>query len=295
MKIGWIGTGVMGAPMAGHLLAAGHQITVYSRTRTRAESLIEAGAAWADTPREAATGCDAVFCMVGFPSDVREVILSEQGALAGMIPGSLLIDFTTSSPALAEEIAETAAAQGVEALDAPVSGGDVGARNAGLSIMVGGSRAAFDRALPLLKALGKTVVHQGRAGSGQHTKMVNQTIIAGTMIGICEALVYAKRSGLDPEQVLKSVGGGAAQSWSLLNLWPRILQDDFDPGFFIEHFVKDMGIALQESQRMGLTLPGLELVHGIYQRLVDSGSGRLGTQALIQALEPDSPCSPPSS
>ena len=285
MKVAWIGLGVMGGPMARHLLDAGHEVRVYTRTRTKALDLENGGAAWASSPAEAARGADVVGTMVGFPSDVEEVILGPDGVLAGMKPGATLIDFTTSSPALARRIAETAAARGVGALDAPVSGGDVGARNAALSIMVGGARDVFDCALPVLETLGKTVVYQGPAGSGQHTKMVNQVLIAGTMIGVCEALLYARRAGLDPETVLQSVSGGAAASWSLSNLAPRILRDDLAPGFYVEHFIKDMGIALEESRRLDLKLPGLELAHQLYNRLAALGGARQGTQALIRALE----------
>jgi 3-hydroxyisobutyrate dehydrogenase len=285
MKVAWIGVGVMGGPMARHLLDAGHEVRVYTRTRTKALDLEAGGAVWAGSPADAARGAEVVGTMVGFPSDVEEVVLGPEGVLAGMEGGGLLIDFTTSSPALARRVAEAAAARGIGALDAPVSGGDVGARNATLSIMVGGAREDFDRALPLLEKLGRTVVYQGPAGSGQHTKMVNQVLIATNMIGVCEALLYARRAGLDPHTVLKSVGGGAASSWALANLAPRILRDDLEPGFYVEHFIKDMGIALEESRRLGLQLPGLELAHRLYTRLAAMGGARQGTQALIRALE----------
>lgn len=283
-SVGWIGTGVMGAPMAGHLQAAGHPLHIYTRSPAKAQALLDAGATWHETPTQLAAASDVVCTMVGFPNDVRETILGDDGVLAGLRPGSLLIDLTTSSPALAVEIAEAGASQNVDCLDAPVSGGDIGARAGSLSIMVGGSPGAFARAEPLLQHLGNTIILQGPAGSGQHTKMVNQTVIAGTMIGICEALLYAQHSGLDPAVVLQSIGGGAASSWGLTNLYPRALAGDYDPGFYIEHFVKDMGIALEESERMGLNLPGLSLVRGLYQGLIDAGHGRLGTQALVKAL-----------
>lgn len=284
MKTAWIGLGVMGGPMARHLLDAGHDVRVYTRTRAKALDLESVGAVWAGSPAEAASGAEVVCTMVGFPSDVEEVVLGAEGVLAGMDEGAILIDFTTSSPELARGIAEAAARKGVGSLDAPVSGGDVGARNAALSIMVGGERAVFDRARPLLEKLGKTVVHQGPAGSGQHTKMVNQVLIATNMIGVCEALLYAQRAGLDPETVLKSVSGGAAASWALSHLAPRILSDDLEPGFYVEHFIKDMGIALEESRRLALKLPGLELAHQLYSRLAAMGGARQGTQALIRAL-----------
>jgi 3-hydroxyisobutyrate dehydrogenase len=284
VKVGWIGTGVMGASMCGHLLAAGHEVTVYNRTREKAQGLLERGASWADSPAEAAARADAVFTIVGYPADVREVILGEDGVLAGATPGAVIVDMTTSEPSLAVEIAAAAAERGVDALDAPVSGGDVGARNATLSIMVGGDAAALERVRPLLETMGKTIVHQGGPGAGQHTKMVNQTLIATGMIGVCEALLYAYRAGLDLETVLASVAGGAAGSWSLSNYGPRMLAGDFDPGFMVEHFVKDMGIALAEARRMNLSLPGLALAEQLYVALMAQGHGRKGTHSLILAL-----------
>ena len=282
--IGWIGTGVMGSSMCGHLIEGGYRTTVYSRTRTRAEPLLAKGAAWAESPAAVATEADVVFTMVGFPSDVRDVVLGSEGVLAGVRPGSVIVDMTTSEPSLAREIYEAARAKEVESIDAPVSGGDVGARNATLSIMVGGDAAALERVRPLLELVGKTIVHQGPAGAGQHTKMVNQILIATGMIGVCEALLYAYRAGLDIETVLESVSGGAAGSWSLSNYAPRILKGDFEPGFFVEHFLKDMEIALDEARRMNLALPGLALAHELYLALRAQGSGRKGTQALILAL-----------
>jgi 3-hydroxyisobutyrate dehydrogenase len=282
--LGWIGTGVMGGSMCGHLLEAGYPVTVYSRTRARAERLLEAGADWADSPAAVAVASDVVFTMVGFPADVRDVVLGSEGVLAGAHEGGVLVDMTTSQPSLAREIAEAAQAKGVESLDAPVSGGDVGARNATLSIMVGGDAEALERVRPLLELLGKTIVHQGPAGAGQHTKMVNQTLIATGMIGVCEALLYAYRAGLNVETVLESVSGGAAGSWSLSNYAPRMLKGDFQPGFFVEHFLKDMEIALDEARRMNLSLPGLALAHELYLALRAQGGGRNGTQALILAL-----------
>jgi 3-hydroxyisobutyrate dehydrogenase len=284
-RVGWIGTGVMGRWMCQHLLAGGYKATVYNRTRARAEPLLEAGAAWADSPRAVAECSDVVFAIVGFPRDVREVFLGSQGALAGSRPGMTLIDMTTSEPSLAREIHEAARKREAASIDAPVSGGDVGARNATLSIMVGGDAAAVDAVRPLLECLGKTIVHQGPAGAGQHTKMVNQILIATNMIGVCEALLYGYKAGLDLKTVLQSVGGGAAASWSLNNLGPRIIDRNFEPGFFVEHFIKDMGIALDEARRMGLALPGLALANQLYLAVQAQGWGRKGTQALMLALE----------
>ncbi len=283
-RIGWIGTGVMGASMAAHLLAAGHPLSVHTRTRERATALLERGALWAASAAELGATCDVVFTMVGFPADVRDVVLGRDGLLSTARPGSVLVDMTTSEPSLAREIHAAAKERGIESLDAPVSGGDVGARNAALSIMVGGDEETFARVRPLLELLGTTIVHQGPAGSGQHTKMVNQTLIATGMIGVCEALLYAVKAGLDPETVLESVSGGAAGSWSLSNYAPRMLRGDFAPGFFVEHFIKDMGIALEEARRMDLALPGLALAHELYLSLRAQGGGRDGTQALIRSL-----------
>jgi 3-hydroxyisobutyrate dehydrogenase len=283
-RIGWIGTGVMGLSMCGHVLDAGYPVTVHNRTRARSEPLLEKGAAWADTPAEVAAASDVVCSIVGYPDDVHEVILGDEGALAGAAEGSILVDLTTSEPSLAVEIARLAAAKSVASIDAPVSGGDVGARNATLSIMVGGDEAAVDRVRPLLEVMGKTIVRQGGPGSGQHTKMVNQTLIATGMIGVCEALVYAYKAGLDLETVLESVAPGAAGSWSLTNYAPRMLKGDFEPGFVVEHFVKDMGIALAEARRMNLALPGLALAQQLYVALMAQGKGRKGTHSLILAL-----------
>ena len=283
-SIGWIGTGVMGSSMCGHLLEAGYPITLFSRTRARAEALIERGAEWVETPAEAATRSEVVFTMVGFPADVREVVLGDRGTLAGAREGSVLVDMTTSEPTLAREIRAAAVERGVESIDAPVSGGDIGARNATLSIMVGGDAGAVERVRPLFEVMGKTIVRQGEAGAGQHAKMVNQVLIATGMIGVCEALLYAYRAGLDLETVLTSVSGGAAGSWSLTNYAPRMLAGDFEPGFFVEHFIKDMEIALAEARRLDLALPGLALAHELYLALRAQGGGRKGTQALLLAL-----------
>lgn len=283
-KIGWIGTGVMGASMCGHLIDAGYKATVFTRTEAKAGPLLEKGATWASTPKELAEASDVVFSIVGFPCDVREVILGENGAMAGVSTGNILVDMTTSEPSLAVEIANAAAAKGAQSIDAPVSGGDVGAKEARLSIMVGGEQAAVDTVWPLFEIMGKTIVHQGAPGAGQHTKMVNQTLIASNMVGVCEALLYAHKSGLDLQTVMQSVASGAAGSWSLSNLGPRIIDNNFDPGFFVEHFIKDMGIALSEAKNMSLSLPGLALAHQLYLALVAQGHAKDGTHALQLAL-----------
>jgi 3-hydroxyisobutyrate dehydrogenase len=283
-RVGWVGLGVMGTSMCGHILDAGYPVTVYTRTRASAESLLRRGAVWADTPADVARASDVTFAIVGFPADVREVFLGDHGALSAAAANSVLVDMTTSEPQLAVEIADAAAAKGLAALDAPVSGGDAGARNATLSIMVGGDPATVARVRPLFEVLGKNIVHQGAAGAGQHAKMVNQILIATTMVGLCEALLYAYRAGLDLETVLDSVSSGAAGSWSLTNYAPRILAGDLEPGFVVDHFIKDMGIALSEARRMRLSVPGLALAEQLYVALSAQGYGRKGTQALVLAL-----------
>ncbi|WP_213422354.1 NAD(P)-dependent oxidoreductase [Bhargavaea massiliensis] len=280
--IAFIGAGVMGGPMAGHLMKAGHSLTVYTRTREKAEALIGKGAKWAASPSEAADGADVVMTMVGYPKDVEEVYFGEQGIFQTVRSGTILIDFTTSSPKLAVRIAEEAESRGCAAIDAPVSGGDVGARNGTLSIMCGGQENAFREILPLLEAVGHNIVLHGPAGSGQHVKMSNQIVIATSMIGVCESLGYAVRAGLDPERVLKSISAGAAGSWTLSNLAPRMLKGDFEPGFFIKHFLKDLRIALDESKSMGLELPGVALAETMYSALAETGSENEGTQALYK-------------
>src|SRR5215469_1063664 len=284
-RIGWIGTGVMGRWMCQHLMNKGYSATVFNRSRDKAQPLLDAGAAWADTPRGVAQRSDVVFAIVGFPQDVREVFLGAKGVLAGSRPGMAFVDMTTSEPSLAREIYEKAKEKGVASIDAPVSGGDVGARNATLSIMVGGDADAVEAVRPLLECMGKTIVHQGPAGAGQHTKMVNQVLIATNMIGVCEALLYGHKAGLDLKTVLQSVGGGGAASWSLNNLGPRIMDRNFEPGFFVEHFIKDMGIALDEAKRMNLSLPGLALANQLYLAVRAQGYGKKGTHALMLALE----------
>jgi 3-hydroxyisobutyrate dehydrogenase len=284
-RVGWIGTGVMGASMCGHLLAKGHPVVVTTRTKTKADDLIAKGAAWADTPKAVAEHSDVVFTIVGFPSDVREVYFGPSGILAGARAGHVLVDMTTTEPTLAKEIYEAARAKGAAGIDAPVSGGDVGARNATLSIMIGGDRPTVDALTPLFEAMGKRILYQGGPGAGQHTKMCNQIVIAGTMIGICESLVYAHKAGLSLHSMLECIRGGAAACWGLDNLAPRVIKRDFAPGFFVEHFIKDMGIALAEADRMNLALPGLALVHQLYTMVRAQGHGRRGTQALVLALE----------
>jgi 3-hydroxyisobutyrate dehydrogenase len=283
-RLGWLGTGVMGRSMCGHLLAAGYKVTLFTRTKSKADELLGRGASWAATPREVAAASDVVISIVGFPDDVREVLLSDDGALAGCKSGNVIVDMTTSQPSLAIEIAKRAADHGVVSIDAPVSGGDVGARNATLSIMVGGDADTIAALEPIWKTIGQKWVRQGGPGAGQHTKMVNQILIATGMIGVCEALLYGYKAGLDLEKVLESVASGAAGSWSLSNYGPRMIAGNFDPGFFVEHFIKDMGIALAEARRMGLALPGLALAEQLYQAVAAQGHARKGTHSLMLAL-----------
>lgn len=273
----------MGGAMAAHLLAAGHPVTVTTRTRERAAPLLAAGARWAPTPAAVAAESDVIFSIVGHPSDVEMVHLGPEGTLRSRTLPRLIVDMTTSSPELARRLARDAAACGVEALDAPVSGGDIGARHATLSIMCGGTAAAMETARPYLARMGRTITHLGPAGSGQHAKCVNQILIAGTMLGLGEALAYAQRAGLEPLRVLEAVGGGAAGSWALANLAPRVLRGDFAPGFFVEHFVKDLRIALDEARRMALDLPAVALAERTYAALASAGHARRGTQAIVQA------------
>jgi len=281
--VGFIGTGVMGRSMAGHLLDAGYDLVVFTRTKAKADDLVARGARWASTVSELAAASDVVITMVGYPADVEAVYLGEDGVIASARPRTLLIDMTTSTPALAVRIDEEALASGLRSLDAPVSGGDIGARDARLTIMVGGDPDSFAEAEPLLRVMGPNVVHQGAAGAGQHTKMSNQIAIAGTMIGVCEAMAYAQNAGLDPHQVLKSIGAGSAGSWTLTNLAPRMLAGDFDPGFYVKHFIKDMRIALTSAREMKLSTPGLELVLAQYERLAEEYEGSdQGTQALFR-------------
>ncbi|MFW6348155.1 MAG: NAD(P)-dependent oxidoreductase [Cyclonatronaceae bacterium] len=284
-RIGWIGTGIMGAPMAGHLLGAGYELSVTTRTKARAETLLSAGAAWRDTPRAVAEASDIVFSIVGYPEDVEAVLLGENGALSGLAEGGILVDMTTSRPALAVTIADAAAKKGVKALDAPVSGGDSGAKAGTLAIMAGGDKAAYDEVLPLFERMGKNIELLGSAGAGQHTKMVNQILVASGMIGTVESLLYAASAGLDLEQVISVVGKGAAANWAVNNLGPKIAEADYNPGFFIKHFVKDLGIAMEEARRMKLALPGLATAQQFYQAAMAQGLEDFGTQALYKVYE----------
>jgi 3-hydroxyisobutyrate dehydrogenase len=278
--VGFVGTGVMGAAMAGHLLDAGYRLRVHNRTRTKAQGLVDRGAVWCDTPGGVADGADAVVTIVGYPADVEDVYLGEGGLVAASHPGTLLIDMTTSTPSLAVRIAAAASARGVHTLDAPVSGGDVGARDAKLTIMVGGDATAFADSAPLLRVMGPNVVLQGGPGAGQHTKMANQIAIADTIVGVCESLAYAEAAGLEPARVLESIGAGSAGSWQLANYAPRMLAGDFAPGFYVKHFIKDMRIARDEAEAMGIALPGLLLALELFEDLAKAGYEDRGIHAL---------------
>jgi 3-hydroxyisobutyrate dehydrogenase len=284
MNIGWIGLGVMGNAMCGHLIKAGHQLYIYNRTRQKADNLIARGAIWCGSPKQVAQHCQIIFSIVGFPPDVETVLLGDQGAMAGSKPGTVIVDMTTSSPALAKKIFARAQKMSLSALDAPVSGGDVGAREGTLAIMVGGDQSTFDRIFPLFQKMGKKITFMGHAGAGQHTKICNQILIAGTMIGTVESLLYAQRTGMDLDSIINVIGQGAASSWTINNLGRRIAKGDFSPGFFIKHFVKDMGIALAEAQCMNLSLPGLAMVHQFYTAAKAMGYENLGTQGIYRVL-----------
>ena len=285
MKTGWIGTGVMGASMAGHLQKAGHDMSVFTRSKKRAQALLDNGATWYDSPAEVAANSEIVFSIVGHPEDVRDIFVGKTGILNPEATCRTIVDMTTSQPSLARILYGEAAKLGIESLDAPVSGGDVGAREAKLAIMVGGKKDVYETVLPLFEIMGKNIAYMGNAGSGQHTKMVNQILVAGTIIGVCEALLYAHRQGLDMQRVIDIVETGAAGSWAISNLGPRIVKGNFEPGFFVEHFIKDMGIALKEAEEIGLSLPGLALVQQLYLAVKAQGHGRSGTHALFLALE----------
>ena len=284
-RIGWIGLGVMGGSMCGHVLDKGYPVVVNTRTRQKADALIARGATWADTPKAVSERADVVFSIVGFPADVREVYFGTDGVFAAARAGQTFVDMTTTEPTLAREIAAAARARGADGVDAPVSGGDVGARNATLSIMIGGDTATVETLMPLFGVMGKRILYQGGPGAGQHTKMCNQIMIAGTMVGMCEALLYGHKAGLTLDTMVETIRGGAAGCWSLDNYAPRILKRDFAPGFVVEHFIKDMAIALAEADRMNIALPGLALVHQLYTIVRAQGHGRRGTQALMLALE----------
>jgi 3-hydroxyisobutyrate dehydrogenase len=280
--IGFIGIGVMGKSMVSHLIEAGYEAHIYTRTKATAEPLFAKGSIWEDTPGKVAAAADIIITIVGYPHDVEEVYLSEDGILANCSPGNIVIDMTTSSPQLATSIYKTAKEKGVLSLDAPVSGGDIGAKNGTLSIMVGGDKSTFENVLPIFELMGKNIVYQGPAGSGQHCKMANQIAIANTMMGVCESIRYAEKAGLDPETVLKSIEAGAAGSWSLSNLAPRMIKGDFDPGFYVKHFIKDMTIALESSKEIGLSADGLALAKSMYDQVAKDGGENLGTQALYK-------------
>ncbi|WP_156856018.1 NAD(P)-dependent oxidoreductase [Oceanobacillus sp. AG] len=284
-NIGFIGTGVMGKSMASHVLKAGYNVTVYTRTKHKAEELLAEGATWVDTVKELAATVDLVITMVGYPSDVEEVYFGEEGILQNAREHTYVVDMTTSKPSLAVKIYEEAKKRNIHALDAPVSGGDIGARNAKLAIMVGGDQAAFNNVLPIFQMMGENIIHQGEAGAGQHTKLANQITIATNMIGVAEALVYSKKAGLNPERVLDSISTGAAASFSLSQLGPRMLKGDFAPGFYVKHFIKDMTIALEAAEEMGLSTPGLKLSLELYKELAEKGEEDSGTQALIKLFE----------
>ncbi|MBU1340057.1 MAG: NAD(P)-dependent oxidoreductase [Proteobacteria bacterium] len=283
--VGFIGLGVMGQSMAGHILSAGYKLHVYTRTKEKAKHIISKGAVWEDSVSDLSSKCDVIITIVGFPTDVEEVYLGENGILNHAKKGAVVIDMTTSSPDLAIKIYEEAKLSGVESLDAPVSGGDLGAQNATLSIMVGGDKKIFDNVLPIFEVMGKNIVLQGKPGSGQHTKMANQIAIAAGVVAVCESLAYARKAGLDPETVLKSIGAGAAGSWTLNNLGPRMIAGNFDPGFYIKHFIKDMTIASTSSRRLGLETPGLDLTLSLYKKMVEMGCEDNGTQALFKLFE----------
>ncbi|MSU46335.1 MAG: NAD(P)-dependent oxidoreductase [Lacunisphaera sp.] len=287
-SIAFIGTGVMGRSMAGHLLKAGHTLHVYNRTKARAQALLDAGAHWHDTAGAAAAAADFVITIVGFPADVEETYFGAGGVLARAKRGAVLIDMTTSSPLLAQKIAAAATVKGLAALDAPVSGGDIGAREARLVIMAGGDAAAFARAKPLFEVLGKNIALLGGPGAGQHCKMANQISIASIMMSWCEALTYAKKAGLDPARVIESIGGGAAASWSLSNLAPRALKGDYAPGFYVKHFLKDMRIALESAEAMQVDLPGLVQAKKLYDEVARRGWEDCGTQVLFKLYQAQS-------
>ena len=284
-RIGWIGTGIMGRPMCGHVLSGGYRTSIYNRTKSKAEELINKGAMWCTSPEEVAKNSDIIITILGYPEDVREVYFGKEGIFTSLKSGTVLVDMTTTEPSLSIEIYNKAKDNGVYAVDAPVSGGDIGAHNAKLSIMVGGDEEIVSSIIPLLKLMGHQIVYEGGPGAGQHTKVCNQITVGGVMTGICEALLYSYKAGLDPDTMIKTVCAGAASTWLMENLGPRIIDNDFKPGFFVEHFIKDLGIAIAECKRMNLDLPGLNLSMELYEKTRDLGYGKLGTQALFLALK----------
>jgi len=283
-KIGWIGTGVMGKSMCTHILNAGYKLSIYNRTKEKANDLLNKGASWCLNPKEVAEKSDIVFTIVGFPHDVESVYLGENGVLSSIKKGAIVVDMTTSEPSLAQRIYKKAKEKGVSSIDAPVSGGDVGAKNGSLAIMVGGDKETYDKIFPFLELMGTNIAYMGKAGAGQHTKMSNQILIASTMIGVVESLLYAYKAGNDLNEVINVIGKGAAGCWSINNLGPRIVEGNFDPGFFIKHFIKDMGIALKEAKSMNLSLPGLALAYQFYISATALGFENLGTQGLYKVL-----------
>ncbi|MFX0012513.1 MAG: NAD(P)-dependent oxidoreductase [Candidatus Hermodarchaeota archaeon] len=283
-KVGWIGTGVMGKSMCNHILNAGYQINVYNRTKAKAKELIAMGANWCSNAREIAEKSDIVFTIVGFPNDVEEIYLGENGILKSIKNGSIVVDMTTSEPSLAKKIYKEAKKIGVSSLDAPVSGGDVGARSGKLAIMIGGDKETYEKVLPFFELMGENISYMGKAGAGQHTKMSNQILIASTMIGTVESLLYAHKAGNDLEEVINVIGKGAAGCWSINNLGPRIANGNFEPGFFIKHFVKDMGIALKEASILNLSLPGLALAYQFYMYAIALGLENMGSHGLYKIL-----------
>ncbi|WP_438716923.1 NAD(P)-dependent oxidoreductase [Enterococcus sp. AZ109] len=285
--VGFIGTGVMGKAIVEHLLSSGHAVHVYNRTKSKADELIEKGAVWQDTPAKVAENAEVTFTMVGYPNDVEEIYYKENGIFTVSVQNKIFVDLTTSTPTLAKKIQKTAVEKGADALDAPVSGGDLGAKNATLTIMVGGNQQTYAKVVPLFEIMGKSVSLHGKAGSGQHTKMANQIMVAGTMIGMSEMLVYAQEAGLNLPQVLQTLGGGAAENWSMVNYGPRILNEDYTPGFFVKHFVKDLRIALDEAKQMNLELPATKLAEQLYDQLAKEGYQNDGTQALIKLWWPE--------
>jgi len=284
-RIGWIGTGIMGGPMCGHVLSGGYRTSIYNRTKSKAEELINKGAVWRTSPEEVAKNSDIIFTILGYPEDVREVYFGKEGIFTSLKSGTVLVDMTTTEPSLSIEIYNKAKDRGVYAVDAPVSGGDIGAHNAKLSIMVGGDEEIVSSIIPLLRLMGHQIVYEGGPGAGQHTKVCNQITVGGVMTGICEALLYSYKAGLDPDTMIKTVCAGAASTWLMENLGPKIIDNDFKPGFFVEHFIKDLGIAIAECKRMNLDLPGLKLSMELYEKTRDLGFGKLGTQALFLALK----------
>jgi 3-hydroxyisobutyrate dehydrogenase len=285
ITVGFIGLGVMGKSMARNLLKADYKVVAYTRTKEKALDLLEEGVGWVDSPEEITHLANVIITMVGYPSDVEQIYLGDRGIIHTSPSGTYLIDMTTSTPTLAKRIYSEAKKKGIHAVDAPVSGGDIGAREGKLSIMVGGDKEVFDALQPIFQVLGSNIVYQGNAGAGQHTKMCNQIAIASNMLGVCEAVVYAEKAGLDPTTVLKSISSGAAGSWSLSNLAPRIIGGDFSPGFYIKHFIKDMTIALNEADQMGMITPGLSLAKSLYEKLAEQGEENSGTQALYKYWE----------